>query len=160
MRWFPAALAAAGCVALGVWASRRLEKREQALRDWESALMRMEGAVLRGGESLPGILREGGTPLLEEAARRIETSPAPSPREWAKQLPWDELFTPAELDVLKDCLAGLFAPTAEAQLRSIAHAREQWALFRRLGREAMEKNARLYLSLGWLAGAAVFILIC
>ena len=158
-----ALLAAAACVALGALAANRLSLREKMLDAWDGALLRMEGAAARGGSPLPQILRQGAggrVPLLREAADRLEKEPALSPAALLPLLRWDGLMTPAEKGALEECLLSLFSPNPEAQIRALSYAREQWALFRRVGREAREKNARLYASLGWLSGAALFILMC
>lgn len=158
-----ALLAAAACIALGLLAAGRLSARERALNAWEGALRRMEGAVAQGGQGVAQVLRRGAgdnVPMLQEAAGLLEKEPALAPEALISRLAWDPLLTPAERDVLREGLAGLFSPSPELQLRALGYAREQWALFLRLGREALEKNARLYASLGWLAGAAVFILMC
>ena len=48
----------------------------------------------------------------------------------------------------------------EIQIQSLSGARDQLAHFHQISREAAEKNSRLYNSLGFLAGAALFILLC
>lgn len=158
-----ALLAAAACIALGALAAGRLSAREKLLNAWEGALRRLEVLVAQGGEGLPQVLKKAAgeeTPLLRQAAGLLEAEPALAPEALLARLPWDALLTPAERETLQDALTGLFAPRAEMQLQALGYAREQWALFRRIGREARESSARLYASLGWLAGAAVFILLC
>ena len=163
MRWLASLLAAAACVALGTLAANRLTAREKALNAWEGALLRLEAVLAQGGGEVPALLRRAAgesVPLLLEAAQAMENTPALSPESMLDSLSWGTLLTPAEQDALRECLLGLFSPSPEMQRRAVAYAREQWALFRRLGREAAEKNTRLYQGLGWLAGAAVFILMC
>lgn len=163
MRMLPAILGACGCIALGMAAAARLSAREKQLNAWEAALQHMEGEIQRGGAGLPRLFREAGAgqlPLLHQAADRMEKAPALSPDALFSGLSWDPLLTETERETLEECLKGLFSPEPEAQLRSLCHAREQWAHFRQLSRECMERNTRLYTSLGWLAGAMVFILIC
>ena len=158
-----AVLAAAACIALGLLAARRLSAREVLINACEGALRRMEGAVTRGGEGVVQVLRRGAgddVPMLQQAAALLEREPALAPEALLSRLAWDPLLTPAERDALREGLAGLFFSTPDMQLRALGYAREQWALFRRISRETLEKNARLYASLGWLAGAAVFILMC
>ena len=156
-------MAAAACVALGLWASRRLSRRETLLNAWEGALIRMEGAVTHSGAGLRDVLRSGGEDRLtelKELSRRMELQPAASPDALLSALPWDPLLTEAERDALLACLRGLFSPTLTQQAQAIAYARDQWAVFRRLSREALDRNGRLYVSLGWLSGAALFIFLC
>ena len=158
-----AALAAAGCIALGTLAAKRLSERERLLNAWEDVLQRMETRIVSGGEALPRLFREcaRGTGLLfEKAAEAWETEPALTMEKWLEQLSFEPLLTFSERDTLKKCLESLRAPHLELQLQALSFAREQWQQFRRIGREARENNTRLYMSLGWLAGAAVFILIC
>lgn len=163
MKMLPALLGACGCIALGMAAAARLSAREKQLNAWEAALQHMEGEIQRGGAGLPRLFREAGAgqlPPLEQAAEIMETEPALSPEAMLSGLSWDPFLTETERETLEECLKGLFSPEPEAQLRSIGRAREQWAHFRQLSRECMERNTRLYTSLGWLAGAMVFILIC
>ena len=57
----------------------------------------------------------------------------------------------------------LFCPdaaTAGPQKKALAQAQEKWRGFARAAREAADKNRRLYCSLGFLGGAALFILLC
>lgn len=163
MQLILAFLGAAACIALGMLAADRLSQRERLLNAWEGALQRMEAAISLGGLNLPGVLRKGAgenVPLLSRAAALLEEQPALSHQALLSRLDWTGLLTPAERETLQECLTGLFAPAPQMQLQALQYAREQWALFRRIGREAQENNARLYASLGWLAGAAVFILMC
>lgn len=163
MQLILAALAAALCIALGMMAANRLSERERLLNAWEDMLQRLEIRVNGSGDALPRMLEDcaRGTGLcLEKAAARWAENPALSPEEWMENISWEPLLTPAEKETLKDCLRGLILPHREQQLQALSFAREQWARFRRISREAWENNARLYSSLGWLAGAAVFILIC
>ena len=76
-----AALAAAGCIALGTLAAKRLSERERLLNAWEDVLQRMETRIVSGGEALPRLFREcaRGTGLLfEKAAEAWETEPGVS----------------------------------------------------------------------------------
>ena len=158
-----APLAAAACVMLGGWAARRLSRREDMLSAWEGALIRMEGAVTHSGAGLRDVLKAGaadGVPLLSELARRMEEQPAAAPAALLDGLSWDPLLLPPEKEALAHCLEGLFSPTLNQQAQAIAYALDQWRVFRRLGQEKREKNGRLYFSLGWLSGAALFILLC
>ena len=158
-----AVLGAGACVALGRSAAERLNRRDALLQAWESALLRMEAAVNHSGAELTDVLRRGAEenePILPELIKRLETMPAAPVEALLDALPWDSLLLPAERGVLNDCLAGLFSPSLQAQSQAISYARSQWAVFRSSCREAREKNTRLYTSLGWLGGAAAFILLC
>ena len=163
MQLIAAAMAAIACVALGTLAAGRLFERERLLNAWEDVLQRLEIRIQGGGEALPRLFRESarGTGIsLEKAAEAWEKEPALPMEQWLEKLPWEPLLTFSERDILKKCLEGLMLPHAEQQLQALSFAREQWAMFRRIAREARENNSRLYMSLGWLAGAAAFILIC
>ena len=155
--------AAGGCAALGISASRKLARREALLAFWDGALLRMEGAVTHSGAGLVDVLRQGagaGCPVLEELVRRMLSAPAASPETLTQALPWDELLSSAEKETLSACLRGLFCPTLTQQAQALAAARDQWAVFLRRCREKRERDGRLYVSLGWLAGAAAFIALC
>ncbi len=158
------ALAAAGsCAALGMNASRRLSKRCALLTLWDGALLRMEGAVTHSGAGLKDVLWQGvggDNAVLKELIRRMDQSPAASPETLTGGLPWDELLSPDERQTLADCLRGLFTPTLTQQAQALAVARDQWAVLLRRCRAKREKDGKLYVSLGWLAGAAAFILLC
>ncbi len=163
MGWMAALLAAGACAAAGCGASRRLEKREGLLRDWGEALSRMERAVERGGEALTETLRRGAGDRVETLNRlavSIEANPAQAPEDALARLARDPLLTSREEETLADCLLMLFSPDRETQLRALSDARRQWAANCAAAREARQKNGRLYVSLGWLAGAGVFILLC
>ena len=75
-------------------------------------------------------------------------------------LPWEDSLSCSERDTLMDCLARLFSTSLQEQAQALAYARSQWTEYRKASRDAREKNSRLYTSLGWLGGAAVFILLC
>ena len=155
--------AAGGCAALGMNASRKLAQREALLTRWDGALLRMEGAVSHSSAGLMAVLRQGageGNAVLEELVRRLLASPAASQETLMESLPWDELLSSAERETLSACLRSLFSPTLAQQAQALAAARDQWAVHLRCCREKREQDGKLYVSLGWLAGAAAFILLC
>ena len=155
--------AASGCAALGMSASRRLARRCTLLTAWDGALLRMEGAVTHSGAGLTAVLKQGareGNAVLEALIRRMEVSPAAAPEALTDGLPWDELLSPDERETLAACLRGLFSPTLTQQAQALASARDQWAVHLRRCREKREQDGKLYVSLGWLSGAAAFILLC
>ena len=163
MRWLIGLLAAGACAALGGWAARRLSLRVDTLNAWEGALSRMEGMAQHLAMGLPDMLRRasgGQIPCLDILADRIVSDPTRAPEELLRDLPWEPWLSGEERETARDCLLGLFAPTADQQLRAIRFAGEQWQHFRRISREQRERNGRLYRSLGWLGGAALFILMC
>ena len=155
--------AAGGCAAVGMGASRRLAKRCALLTAWDGALLRMEGAVTHSGAGLIDVLKQGageGNAALDELILRMRKSPAASPEALTDSLPWDELLSPDERETLSACLRGLFTPTLTQQAQALAAARDQWAVHLRRCREKREQDGKLYVSLGWLGGAAAFILLC
>ena len=95
-------------------------------------------------------------PLVQH--NRMNT--AAPPEALLKGLPWHPLLLPEEKDILLNALAGLFSSSLEGQAQALAYARAQWAVCRQAGRADREKNAGLYTALGWLGGAAAFILLC
>jgi stage III sporulation protein AB len=158
------ALTAAGaCAVLGMNASRKLVQREALLAAWDGALWRMEGAVAHSGAGLMDVLKQGAAEenaVLNELIRRLLASPAASPEALTAALPWDEPLSPEEGETLRACLRGLFSPTLPQQAQALSAARSQWAEHLRRCREKQEKDGKLFVSLGWLAGAAAFILLC
>ena len=98
--------------------------------------------------------------LLAQQTRLLEEKPALSQGDWLSALAWDPLLTERETAALRDALSGLFAATAGPQKKALAQAQEKWRGFARAAREAADKNRRLYCSLGFLGGAALFILLC
>lgn len=158
------ALTAAGaCAVFGMNASRKLAQREALLNAWNEALLRMEGTVTHSGAGLLDVLKQGAgeeNAVLHELIRRMEASPAASPEALTSGLPWDDLLVPDERETLAACLRGLFSPTLAQQAQALSAARDQWAVCLCRCREKREKDGRLYVSLGWLGGAAAFILLC
>ncbi len=155
--------AAGGCAALGMRASRRLARRCALLTAWDGALVRMEGAVTHSGAGLMAVLKQGAgeeNAVLRELIRRMEASPAASPEALTEGLPWGELLAPEERETLAACLRGLFCPTLTQQAQALSAARDQWAVYLYRCREKREQDGKLYVSLGWLGGAAAFILLC
>ena len=159
-----AVLGAGACVALGINAAGRLNRREAVLRAWENALLRMDAAVNHSAAPLEEVLRRGAAddnlPVLTALMQRLNTMPASSAAELLDGLPWEDTLRPAEKETVKDCLMALFSPSLQTQSQALAYAQSQWRMYRQSCCEAREKNARLYISLGWLGGAAVFILLC
>ena len=163
MGWIMGLAAAGACAALGFRAADRLGSRETMLKRWDAALSRMEIAVSQGGAALTEVLRRGagdGVPLLCRLAEDIESAPAQSPRDFIAPLPWDRLLTAPEQETLAECLEAMFSSVPESQARALALARRWLKADLKDAREKREKNGRLYVSLGWLAGAAAFILLC
>ena len=159
-----AVLGAVACVALGINAAGRLNRREAALRAWENVLLRMDAAVNHSAAPLEEVLRRGAAddnlPVLTELLQRLNAMPAASAAELLDGLPWEDTLLPPELGTLKDCLSSLFSPSLQTQSQALAYAQSECRMYRQSCCEAREKNARLYISLGWLGGAAVFILLC
>ena len=158
-----ALLGAGACVALGMSAANRLNLREAGLQTWENALLRMDAAVNNSAAPLVEVLRRGAAdnlPVLLELISRLESRPASSASELLDRLPWEDTLLPAEKETINDCLTALFSPSLQTQSQALAYAQSQWRMYRQSCREARDKNVRLYTSLGWLGGAAVFILLC
>lgn len=161
-QWILALAAAFSCAALGTLASRRIGARWRLARAWMGALERMEAAA-RQGNPLGEVLRRGAgkeVPLLRQAAEALEAGPARAPAEWLAGLGWDALLLPEEKDALTECLSGLLTPEREGQLRALGRCESQWAETVRRCRAEWDQNGGLYRRLGWLSGAALFILMC
>ena len=159
-----AVLGAGACVALGMSAANRLNRREAVLQTWENALLRMDAAVNNSAAPLEDVLRRGAAddnlPVLTALMQRLNTMPASSDAELLDGLPWEDTLLPPERGALKDCLTALFSPSLQTQSQALVYAESQWRIYRQSFRETRDKNIRLYTSLGWLGGAAVFILFC
>ena len=158
-----AVLGAGACVALGMSGTNRLNRREAVLQGWEKALLRMDAAVNHSAAPLEEVLRRGAAgnlPVLLELTNRLEMNPASSVSALLDGLPWEDTLFPAERETIKDCLTALFSPSLQTQSQALAYTQSQWRVYRQSCREARDKNARLYTSLGWLGGAAIFILLC
>ncbi len=162
MRFLFALISAAACGCLGLLSARRAAERCRLARAWEEALERMECAVMNG-EALREVLLAGSggqIPLLQGAADMLRRQPALPPEEWLSGLPRDPMLEKEEYDLITACLRGLIAPHMEMQLRALRFCRDRWQWVVRRCREESEKNGRLYGRLGWLGGAALFILMC
>ncbi|MBE5787369.1 MAG: hypothetical protein E7324_07495 [Clostridiales bacterium] len=160
MKALIALAAAAACVALGGISARRLALREEETRRWDRALMTLEGELEGGGLPLPQLMEKAGVDTLKTGAQLLRDHPGLSPEEMGARLSPPPLLTPPEWQIILTALRGLFAPTVPQQLMGLRHARGEWARALETCRTAAEKNIRLYQSLGWLSGAAVFILLC
>ena len=155
--------AAAACIILGGRAAGKLKERESLLAAWDASLQRMEGALTFGGAALPKVLEAGKAPALpelDELLRRMADTPAAPVEKLLDDLPWNPLLTDAEKNTLLCCFSTLFSPSLSQQSQALAHARESWQEYVSSCKQVRQKNARLYLSLGWLGGAALFILFC
>ncbi len=163
MRFLGALLAAMACVGAGLLSSRHLQARLRTLESLEQALAQMRCALETGGAALPEIL-EAGAAQGAEAPKALKTllsaAPAQSPQALLDRLPLNPHLTAAEEATIRQCLFALFSPVPAAQAQALRYAQAKWTLFCQAAREQQQKNGRLFQQLGWLAGAAVFILLC
>lgn len=159
MTWMLAVFSCFSCVLAGHWAARRVMLRLNAAQAWDDALRRMENAV-ETGATVTEALRSGRTPFLDRAAEALRLSPAQTTDAWLAALPWEEMLTARERDVLSACLRGLFAASREEQRRALDHGLLLWQDTLRACRDKKEACGGLYRRLGWLSGAALFILMC
>ncbi len=157
-----AVLAAGLCGLIGILAAGRLQKRENSLMHWQEALVRMENAITHGQLPLPDVLMAGGerVELLNDLAKHLQAEPVIGLMALWRSVEPDDLLTEPEWALLTGCMEGLSATSLEMQRTAVHYAREQWVQYLTAGRMARERNARLYQSLGWLCGAALFILLC
>lgn len=160
MGWLMGLVGAGCCMALGLQQAGRAEKRGDDMESWERAMLKMAGAIEAGGRGLPEILEASEIPQLQAGAQLLRQQPALSPEQWAEHLPRDEWLKPAEWALLRQGLMGLFAPLPAQQLREMAYARKRFTPLSAQAREEAGRRGKLYRALGWLGGAAVFILIC
>ena len=159
MTWMLAVFSCFSCVLAGHLAARRVLSRLNAAKAWDEALRRMENAVERGG-TVTEVLRSGRTDFLDRAADALCRDPAQTLDGWLSSLPWEETLTAEEKETLAACLTGLFATSREEQRRTLAHGLKLWQDTLRTCREKKEACGGLYRRLGWLSGAALFILMC
>ncbi len=160
MQMILALTASVACAALGTLYSRRLRDRDTLVRRWGEALESMESAVLRGCDLVQVLLSFRESVFLKQAAARLDACPTESPAEWAAALPWEEGLLPRERETLAQCLRGLTAPNQDMQLLSLRSARRQWQDVMKESRRAKDAWGTLAVKLGWLSGAALFILMC
>ena len=92
--------------------------------------------------------------------RRMAETPAAPVETLLHDLPWNPLLTDTEKNTLLGCFTALFSPSLSQQGQALAKARESWQEYVSSCKQIRQKNARLYLNLGWLGGAALFILLC
>lgn len=153
--------AAGACVLLGLCRASRLMSREKALEGWADAMARMESAVTHFSPPISDILREGAAcaPALAAVGKLMEAAPARPLDELWRELPCDDAIRDAEWAMLGDCLRGLQETTVARQREAIRRTREKWSPLLLSARKARERGVRAYCSLGWLGGAAVFILM-
>ena len=161
MRLILSLTAAGACVLMGLSRAARLQAREKALEEWAEAMARMESAVTHFSPPIADILREGAVcaPALGALDRLLAASPARPLDELWQETPRDETIKETEWAALGECLRGLQETTAARQREAIRRAREKWTPLVVSARKARERGVRMYCSLGWLGGAAVFILM-
>ncbi|MBR6186522.1 MAG: hypothetical protein IKQ41_09710 [Clostridia bacterium] len=155
--------AAASCAALGAHFSRRLSRRLEALSQWDKALSALEGAVryqeMSALQAIDRGAREEGL-TLPALSERMRARPCQSSAALLDGLPWHPLLPKEAQAALADCLLSLFEPTLPQQARGIALAKPPFTRCLRSAQAARDAYGRLYISLGWMAGAALFILLC
>lgn len=155
--------AAAACVSIGFHFSRRLSRLVDALSQWDKALLALSGAIRYRRASALDALEAGAREekeTLPALLKRMKERPGETPAALIRELPWHPLLPPEAVSALSDCLLSLFLPTLPQQEQGLALSRIPFDDCLSKAREAREKNARLYGSLGWLSGAALFILLC
>lgn len=155
--------AAAACAALGTLASGCLSRRLDALSQWDKALARMDGAVRHRQASALEAVSQGAqeeTVTLPALLEKARNTPGQTPAVLLRELPWHPLLPKDAKAALTDWLLSLFLPTAAQQTQGMALAQLPFSRCLNDARAAKERCGRLYVSLGWLAGAALFILLC
>lgn len=161
MNWFFALAPAAACVLAGQGGAMRLQKRVKLLECWDAALARLESAAVDAGLGSADALGrcvQKDTPQLSQLLALMEAQPASSPESWLSSLSWEEPLSSREKEILAGFFLSFLSPFPEAQSRGMGYARQRWREALGDAQKAREANARLYRSLGWLSGAALFIL--
>ena len=154
--------AAAACAALGGRAAGRLARRAQALSQWDKALRLIAGAVqYRRATALEAVRQGTGAEktTLPALAERMRADPGKTPEALVQNLPWHAQADQETRQAVSAFLLALFLPTLPQQEQAMRLAKVPFDRLLKDARNAKEKYGRLAVSLGWLAGAAVFILL-
>ncbi len=161
MRLILSLTAAGACVLMGLCRAARLQAREKTLEEWGEAMARMESLVTHFSPPIPEILHEGGAcaPTLHTLETQYALAPAQGLKQLWRALPREAPLKDEEWALLGDCVGGLGETTATRQKEALRRAREKWSPLMVSARKARERGVKMYCSLGWLGGAAVFILM-
>lgn len=161
MRPLFAFLSLIACGALGMLSSRSVSRRMEAAAQWNAALGRMEAAAARGNSLMDILLAgaDGEENGLAKSAAYLREHPAASREEWLSVFPWDSLLRPKETAILRTGLSALFSPSRDEQAQGLLEARNQWRKVLADCEKDGQSRCRLYRQLGWLGGAALFILM-
>ena len=161
MRAVFAFLCLIACGAIGTLSGSRVSRRLSAAARWDGILYRMEASAARGhpiAEILLSAAEKEDQALLQ-SARLLQKTPAISQEAWLAAFMWDDLLTPKERSILRGGLAALFSPSREEQTKGLREARRQWNTVLSACEKDGQRLGRLYRQLGWLGGAALFILM-
>lgn len=161
-RAFFALTAAALCAGKGLKERNRLCRREETLSWWLSALRRLHEAFSLRGASIPQALlfSSGGEDNpLSQLAKALSEAPSSDVQGMIGGLSFDPLLSMEEVSALKGCLLSLFSPELSCQASAASRAAGQFEEYLNLAAEKRGRLGKTYTSLGFLAGAALFILL-
>lgn len=153
-----AALSAAACAGLGAWAGLRLARRDVRLRRWQQALLSVRAACAYARMPPARAVLAGAAhiPQLKTLSERMESGDA-ALADPLCGLARDTLLTPAERAVLLSCWEALLRGDALEQQQAFDYALARFEAFCACAERARERNARLYVTLGCLGGACIFL---
>lgn len=161
MRLILACTCAVCCAGLGVFSALRLDRRAAVTRVWANALRRMESAAAHLSLPLEDLLRYGAgdeVPALSRMADALSARPQMGAGALIPDRPPE--MAPSEWREIDRCLSALDGENRLLQLEALRQARLFLTpLCRKAAADASRlKKARL--AVGFLSGAALFILLC
>ena len=150
----------AACGLLGLYAAHRLRARSACLRAWQRALGAMYAACAYARADCAQILRAGAydMPALLPIARAVEVSGADAGQLFAGQTR-KTMLRAEERTVLLSVLRALSSGTREEIGAAITYALERFRQFCADSDRRRDADARMYLALGVLSGACVFLIL-
>lgn len=151
---------ALACAALGMLMGTRLSRRCARLRNWQQALFIIRAQCVYARAPLWQALKAGGAYVdaLTAIAQSVESKGA-DPFALFGNLRRDALLTSEEWAVLASCMQALAHGGAAEQDLALTYASERFRGFCESAQAKRDRDTRLFISLGWLGGACVFLLL-
>lgn len=165
-RIYFAAMAAFGCMAMGVHWSERLSKRVGALQAWARVLVRLEAGLTYRAQTMEEIIQKVGEAeehpgvkaVLLSAAGAMRENPLMSLYEVMRMQSFEPL-TPGDCTAMAPLFQGLGGAEEISQHDLIRAVRASIDIQLLEARDAAAKNRRLAHSLGVIGGFAVFLFL-
>lgn len=148
------------CACAGAAAAWILRARTMELRAWQQALLAMRAACLYSRSTCAQVLRAGAAEAscLLPIARAVELNGADAARLFSAQKR-SRLLRPEEHAVLLSALRCISAGTREEMAEALSYAAERYAAFCAESEKKRDSDARLYVTLGTLTGACVYLIL-